>query len=121
MQAMASIIGLQPPSRSTYFNQFVPYIENIIQKRVDSAITTMRNSCINSKDVTFIILDNIYYQQLTIVIDGGWSHPGYWANQCSIYAIEANSGLLIGQVHVQRGINYIGSSKGNSSLIQLTR
>lgn len=46
-----------------------------------------------------------------ILLDGGWSHPGWWANECCIYALDADTSLPIARKYVVRNKNFQGTSK----------
>jgi hypothetical protein len=48
---------------------------------------------------------------ISILLDGGWSHPGWWANECCLYALEAETSLPLARYYVIRGKNFQGSSK----------
>ena len=30
-----------------------------------------------------------------VIIDAGWSHPGWWARECTVIAIDGQTGLLL--------------------------
>jgi hypothetical protein len=49
---------------------------------------------------------------VTIVVDGAWSHPGWWARECTVIALDFITGLPIAVQHVIKDRNYTGSSKG---------
>lgn len=49
-----------------------------------------------------------------IVVDAGWSHPGWWARECTIIALDDKTNLPIHRVHVRKGFNYKGASKGTA-------
>jgi hypothetical protein len=49
---------------------------------------------------------------LWILLDGGWTHPGWWARECCMYAIDALTGLPIARYYVIKDENWNGSSKG---------
>src|SRR5437764_15010627 len=46
------------------------------------------------------------------MIDAGWSHPDWWARECTVIGVDCGTGLPIAVFHVIRGTNYNGSSKG---------
>ena len=46
------------------------------------------------------------------MIDAGWSHPGWWANECTIIGVDTQTGLPIAIEHVIKGQNYHGFSRG---------
>ena len=47
-----------------------------------------------------------------VIIDAGWSHPGWWARECTVIAIDGQTGLPLAFYHVIRDENFSGSSKG---------
>jgi hypothetical protein len=50
-------------------------------------------------------------QAVRVIIDAGWSHPGWWANECTVIGIDGRTGLPLAIYHVIKGINYQGTSK----------
>jgi hypothetical protein len=48
-----------------------------------------------------------------VVVDAGWSHPGWWARECTVIGLDGNTGLPIGIINVSKGKHGIfqGSSK----------
>lgn len=51
-------------------------------------------------------------RHVNIIVDGGWSHPGWWSRECTIFVIHAETGIPLGRKHVIKGVNYTGSSRG---------
>ena len=51
-------------------------------------------------------------KNLSVILDAGWSHPGWWARECTIICLNQDNGLPIAVKHVKKGENYEGSSKG---------
>jgi len=49
-----------------------------------------------------------------VMIDAGWSHPGWWARECTVIAVDGNTGLPLSIFNVLRDNNFEGSSKGNT-------
>lgn len=47
-----------------------------------------------------------------IIVDAGWSHPGWWAKECTVIALDDKTNLPIHRAHIRKGVNYTGSSKG---------
>jgi hypothetical protein len=50
--------------------------------------------------------------KVRIIIDAGWSHPGWWARECTVIAIDGNTGLPLAIYHVIKDVNFKGTSKG---------
>jgi len=46
-----------------------------------------------------------------VVIDAGWSHPGYWARECTVIALDGRTGLPLAVQNVLKHRNFDGSSK----------
>ena len=44
-------------------------------------------------------------------MDGGWSHPGWWARESVVIALDAKTGYPLALKHLIRGRNYEGTSK----------
>jgi hypothetical protein len=94
-----NLLEINPGSKS----EFVGNFQDRVATAVDSVKKTFIMECrkkIADKQDTFV------------VIDAGWSHPGWWARECSITALDGMTGLPISVYHVIRDENYIGSSKG---------
>ena len=51
--------------------------------------------------------------QVRVVIHAGWSHPGWWARECTVIGLDGRTGLPLSVFHVIRGTNFEGTSKGN--------
>jgi hypothetical protein len=50
--------------------------------------------------------------KVKVIIDAGWSHPGWWARECTVIAVDGNTGLPLSIFHVLKDVNFTGSSKG---------
>src|SRR5690242_16407181 len=57
-----------------------------------------------------------YKQDVSIIVDGAWSHPGWWAKECTVIALDGETGLPLGFKNVIKHHNYEGSSKGKCQL-----
>jgi hypothetical protein len=53
------------------------------------------------------------------VVDAGWSHPGYWARECVVIALCAQTRLPIGVQHVVLGENYNSRWSSKGMVVQL--
>ena len=51
-------------------------------------------------------------KNVSVILDAGWSHPGWWARECTVICVNQDNGLPIGVKHIKKGENYEGSSKG---------
>jgi hypothetical protein len=81
-----------------YYQHFVPAVQSIATSLVDNFIHECRLKIIDTSDVK-------------LIVDGGWTHPGWWANECCVYAIDADTSLPIAREYVIRGENFSGTSK----------
>ena len=98
-EAFFSLMEINSGSKSQFFGNF--------QNKVDVAISEiMTNFIMDCRKQTFDPQDTF------VIIDAGWSHPGWWARECSVTAIDGYTGFPIAIYHVIRNKNYIGSSKG---------
>ena len=52
--------------------------------------------------------DDIY-----LILDAEWSHSGWWTKECTIIAVDGNTGLSVYIQHAIRGTNYTESSRGS--------
>lgn len=77
----------------------LPAIHNSVEEVLEDFLKECRNKIIDRNKVK-------------IIIDAGWSHPGWWANECTVIALDASTMLPIAVQHIIRGDNYEGSSKG---------
>ena len=57
---------------------------------------------------------------MRLIIDAGWSHPGWWARECSVIALDGKSGLPVAVHHVIRGKNFISDSSRGKCLCTKT-
>ena len=57
-------------------------------------------------------------KHVCVMIDAGWSHPGWWARECTVTALDGKTSLPISVFHVVKGKNgnFSGSSRGISTL-----
>jgi hypothetical protein len=99
IHSMFSLLGIHILSESYYHQKAVPTLENAIETIFKSFIKDCRNEIEYPNDVH-------------LIIDAGWSHPGWWARECTVLAIDGKTGLPVGLCHVIKGENYNGSSKG---------
>ena len=50
--------------------------------------------------------------KVSVILDAGWSHRGWWAKECTVICLNEENGLPIGVKHIKKDENYKGSSKG---------
>jgi hypothetical protein len=93
-------MGIPIESETKFYKNIIPTLNKAIQQVTDDFIWKCRLESKNSSD-------------LHVVIDAGWSHPGWWARECTVIAIDGETGLPIGISHIQRDVNFEGSSKGS--------
>lgn len=94
------LLGMKIASEDFYHKTVLPDLEKATQEVFDEFMASCRNQTADKQD-------------MHIVIDAGWSHPGWWARECTIVALDGSTGLPIAVKHVQKGSSeYSGSSKG---------
>ena len=95
---LKGFIGMNVGSESYYNETVVPNVDNAVDKVTKDFIMECRLSTPNPNRVR-------------VIIDAGWSHSGWWARKCTVFGIDADTGLLLAVYHVIRGENFQGSSK----------
>jgi hypothetical protein len=101
-EGTAGLFGLMEMScgnKGTYHSQAVLLVDKAVTELVQEFIAECRKQVVNRHDVY-------------LMVDAGWSHPGWWARECTVIGIDCETGLPIAIFHVVRGQNYEGSSKG---------
>ncbi len=86
-------------SEGAFYKTVVPMMNEVVNDLLDHFIMEIRKKLKHNKSVG-------------IIVDGGWSHPGWWAREHTVVALDDVSGLPIGFYHVIKGTNYQGSSRG---------
>jgi hypothetical protein len=99
-------MGIPIESETKFYKNIIPTLSKAIQQVTDDFIWKCRLESKNSSD-------------LYVVIDAGWSHPGWWARECTVIATDGETGLPVGISHIQRDVNFEGSFKGNNRNIIL--
>ena len=74
-------------------------MNEVVEQLLDEFIITVRKQIKDPSNVG-------------IIVDGGWSHPGWWAREHTVIALDDETGLPLGFKHVIKGENYTGSSRG---------
>lgn len=97
--ALFSIMEMEIGSKSFYHETVVNDVDNAVTELLKDFLKWTREQ-IKDKNNVFL------------VFDAGWSHPGWWARECTVIAVDGHTGLPIFVQHVIRGTNYEGSSKG---------
>jgi hypothetical protein len=41
-----------------------------------------------------------------ILLDGGWTHPGWWSRECCMYVLNCTTGLPIARKYLMKGKNW---------------
>jgi hypothetical protein len=90
---------IKPPSKSFFYATIIPDETKAVQKVLDDFLFFNQQMVEDPDD-------------LWIILDTGWSHPGWWANECTVVVVDGKTGLPIAFEHVIKGKNYEGSSKG---------
>lgn len=105
------MLGLPLIKENFFTRKFIPYAESKITEITNEFL--LQNRYVNNF-IAFLNIDRekiINKNDLWILLDGGWTHPGWWARECCMYAIDALTGLPIARYYVIKGGNWNGSSK----------
>jgi hypothetical protein len=86
-------------SHSYYYETVSPKVDKAVQKVTDDFLIECRLKTPNRHKVK-------------VIIDAGWSHPGWWARECTVLAIDGQTALPLAVYHVVKEKNFKGSSKG---------
>jgi hypothetical protein len=98
MEKLFLLLGMGFPSHSFYKEGVLPLLESAVEEEMKEFLAACRK------------LTDVH--DVGIVVDAGWSHPGWWARECTVIALDDKTNLPIHRVHVRKGFNYKGSSKG---------
>jgi hypothetical protein len=96
---MVHLCDIPTSSEASFYNTIMTTMDEVVQKLLDDFIVEVRKKVKNRKSVG-------------IIIDGGWSHPGWWAREHTVVALDDVTGLPLGYYNVLKGKNYEGSSRG---------
>lgn len=95
--SLLNILEINIGSKTFYHRTVVPDVETEVNKLLEDFLKWTRSQIKNKDDVF-------------IVIDGGWSHPGWWSRECTVIAVDGNTGLSVYVQHALRDKNFTGSS-----------
>ena len=98
--SILALIGLHIGSEQYYHNKVVPKLDVAVSNITQRFLAECRKKTPNPKD-------------MHIMIDAGWSHPGWWARECTVIAVDGKTNLPVAMEHIIRGENYKGSSRGS--------
>ena len=101
VNTLFGLMGVNIGSESFYNTKIIPKMDIAVSKILDRFLLECRLNTPNIKDVH-------------LIVDAGWSHPGWWARECTVIAIDSSTGLTLAVKHVLKGKEreYSGSSKG---------
>jgi hypothetical protein len=102
ISGLFKLIGLNLGSKQYYHKQMTD-----LDKVVDKVTQNLLHSCRQQTP---------FRDDMFIMLDAGWSHPGWWARECTVIALDGRTGLPVEVYHVIRGSNYSGSSRGNKNI-----
>ena len=91
--------GLRFGSEDLFHRNVAKNLSNSVETVTNTFIWNCRAQIINKNDVH-------------LIVDARWSHSGWWANECTIIGVDAQTNLPIAVFHVIRNTNYMGSSRG---------
>ena len=95
-----ALIGLHIGSEQYYHKKVVTKLDGAVRSVTQRFLAECRKKTPNQKD-------------MHIMIDAGWSHPGWWARECTVIAVDGKTNLPVAMEHIIRGENYKGSSRGS--------
>ena len=101
VSTLFGIMGMGVESESKFSKTVLPDLNKAVQKITDDFIFQCRVATPNTLDVN-------------VMIDAGWSHPGWWARECTVTVLDGKTSLPLGVAHVIKGKdgNFQGSSRG---------
>ena len=99
VSSLLGMLGIFMESESKFGKKTMPFLSRAVEKITNEFILKCRSTTPNLSDVH-------------IMIDAGWSHPGWWARECTVIALDGKTGLPIGIFHVLKGKNFEGTSRG---------
>jgi len=100
VSSLFSLLEINAGDKSTYHTKACTLVDDAVNKVTQQFLADCRKKIADINDVY-------------LMIDAGWSHPGWWARECTVIGVDCQTGLPISVYHVMRGKNYEGSSKGN--------
>jgi len=86
-------------SEKMYYKTVAPDVDKAVQTVTDEFLLQCRLKTADRHNVR-------------VVIDAGWSHPGWWARECTVIGLDGQTGLPLAVFHVIKEVNFKGSSKG---------
>ena len=102
LSSVLGILGISLESESKYHSKTLPALDKAVNDITKEFIHQCR---LATPDIS----------KVNIMIDAGWSHPGWWARECTVTALDGKTSLPIGVYHVIKGgkkANFQGSSRG---------
>jgi hypothetical protein len=92
-------LGMKIGSEKMYYQTVAPNVDKAVQTVTDEFLLQCRLRTVDRHNVR-------------VVIDAGWSHPGWWARECTVLGLDGQTGLPLAVFHVMKDVNFKGSSKG---------
>jgi hypothetical protein len=96
---ISGFLGMKIGSEKLYYKTVVPDVDKAVQTVTDEFLLQCRLKTTDRHNVR-------------VVIDAGWSHPGWWARECTVIGLDGQTGLPLAVFHVIKDVNFKGSSKG---------
>jgi hypothetical protein len=103
--SLFALLEISCGSKSFYSEDAVNLVDSAVTGLTQDFIAECRKKVVNRNDIY-------------LMIDAGWSHPGWWARECTVIGLDCVTGLPIAVFHVIRNKNYQGSSKGMFTFTQ---
>jgi len=100
ISTLFSLLGISVGSKDYYDRTVIPDVDGAVAAVTERILRDCWNQTPHKDD-------------MYIMLDAGWSHPGWWAKECTVIALDGKTGLPVEVVHVIKGKNgYNGSSRG---------
>jgi hypothetical protein len=97
--ALLALLGTPLGSESFFYQNILP--------QVAEAVNGITKEFLEHNQAQIQDRNNVH-----IILDAGWNHPGWWARECTVIGIDAKTGLPIAIKHILKDRNYTGSSRG---------
>jgi hypothetical protein len=97
--SLFSLLEIPIGDKTTYHREACDLVDKAVQDITQQFVADCRKKVVDRNDVC-------------LMVDAGWSHPGWWARECTVIGVDCQTGLPLSIYHVIRNKNYKGSSKG---------
>ena len=84
---MFQLMGVSISDHSAFYRTIIPVLSHVVQEISDQLIQEVRMSVNDGRSVS-------------VVMDCGWSHPGWWATEATVIALDGQTGLPLGYINI---------------------